>query len=61
MKTQKGPHKHGPKDYRQLAEKVRESAHTASTETERADLLARAKLWDFLAEHCPAASSQLNK
>jgi len=62
MRTQKrSPYKHGPKDCPQLAEKVREAAHTASTETERADLLARAKLWDFLAEHCPAASSQLNK
>jgi len=59
MRSKKhGPHT--PKDYRQLAEKVREAAHTASTETERADLLARAKLWDFLAEQA-AASSQLNK
>jgi sigma54-dependent transcription regulator len=37
-------------DYRWLAEQVREAAQKASTERERADLLARAKLWDFLAE-----------
>jgi hypothetical protein len=28
------------------------SALTASTEEERADLLSRAKTWDFLADHC---------
>jgi len=59
MRTQKrapykhGPHKHGPEGYRQLAEKVRKAALTASTEIERADLLARAKLWDLLADHPP--------
>jgi len=46
------------REYRLLAEKVRKAALTASTETERADLLARAKLWDFLADHPPAASSR---
>jgi len=46
--------KHSPhtqEDYRLLAEKVRKAALTALTETERADLLARAKLWDLLADH----------
>jgi hypothetical protein len=61
MRTSKhSPHKHGPKDYRWLADKVREAAHTVSTEGERAEL-SRAKLWDFLAEHSPAASSELNE
>ena len=36
--------------YRQFAEQVREAAYKASTEKERAELLARAKTWDFLAE-----------
>jgi hypothetical protein len=36
-------------DYRWLAEQVREAAQT---QQERAELLARAKLWDFLADHC---------
>jgi hypothetical protein len=48
-------------DYRWLADQCRQAAHTASTETERADLLARAKTWDFLANHLPAASSELNE
>jgi len=58
-------HKKAPKtqaeDYRRLAQKCRErltercreTAHTVSTEKERADLLAMAKIWDFLADHCP--------
>jgi hypothetical protein len=46
-------HKNGPEDYRRLAEKVRETAHTVSTEKERDELLAMAKIWDFLADHCP--------
>ena len=42
---------HSQEDYQLLAEKVRKAALTASTETERADLLATAKRWDFLADH----------
>jgi hypothetical protein len=42
-----------PEEYRRLAEKCREAARRVSTETERADLLARAKTWEFLADHCP--------
>jgi hypothetical protein len=38
-------------NYRWLADQYRQAARTASTETERADLLVRAKTWDFLAEH----------
>jgi hypothetical protein len=54
-------HKLGPEGYRRLAARVREAARTVSTHEERADLLARAKLWDFLADHPPAASSELNE
>jgi len=39
----------GPEDYRRLAEKCRETAHTVSTEKERADLLAMAQIWDLIA------------
>jgi hypothetical protein len=54
-------HKNGPEDYRRLAQKCRErltetcreTAHPVSTEKERADLLAMAKIWDFLADHGP--------
>ena len=49
----KKTHKHGPKGYRRLADQYREAALTVSAEKERADLLARAKIWDFLADHCP--------
>jgi hypothetical protein len=38
-------------DYRRLADQCRQTARTASTETERAELLVRAKTWDFLADH----------
>jgi hypothetical protein len=40
------------REYRLLAEKVRKAARTAATEKERAELLARAKLWDLLADRC---------
>jgi hypothetical protein len=39
--------------YRWLAERVRETAQKVSTESERAELLARARMWDFLADHGP--------
>jgi hypothetical protein len=42
-----------PQFYRRLADQCRQAARTASTEEEQADLLARAKTWDFLADHCP--------
>jgi hypothetical protein len=42
--------KKSPEDYRRLAEKCRETAHTVSTEGDRADLLSMAKIWDFLAD-----------
>jgi hypothetical protein len=38
-------------DYRRLADQCRHAARKVSTENERADLLARAKTWDFLADH----------
>jgi hypothetical protein len=40
-------------NYRWLADQCRQAARTASTEIERDDLLARAKTWDFLADHGP--------
>jgi hypothetical protein len=49
-------HKQGPakqaEDYRGLAERVREAAYRDSNERQRAELLAMAKVWDFLADHC---------
>jgi hypothetical protein len=50
-----------PEEYRRLAEKCRKAARTVSAEKERAEFLARAKTFDFLAEHCPAAPSQFNE
>jgi hypothetical protein len=48
-------HKQGPEkqaeDYRALANRVREAAYRDSNESQRAELLARAKVWDFLADH----------
>jgi hypothetical protein len=49
----KGPHKQSGEDYRRLADQCRQAARTVSTEEERDELLARAKLWGFLAERCP--------
>jgi hypothetical protein len=40
-----------PEEYRRLAEKFREAARTVSAENERTDLLARAKIFDLIAEH----------
>jgi hypothetical protein len=45
----------GPKDYRRLADKCRETAHTVSTEKERADLLAMAQIWDLIADRLEAS------
>jgi hypothetical protein len=42
--------------YRWLAAKCRETARTASDGKDRVDLLARAKTFDFLAEHSRAAA-----
>jgi hypothetical protein len=47
----RGPAEEYRPDYRWLANQCRHAAGKASTETERVDLLARAKTWDFLAEH----------
>jgi hypothetical protein len=59
-RKRKSPEEYRP-NYRWLADQCRQAAGTAP-EQERADLLARAKLWDFLAEHPPAASSsELNE
>jgi hypothetical protein len=45
-----------PEDYRRLAERCRELARTVSTEKERADLLARAHIWDLLADRAGCAA-----
>jgi len=50
--TKKTP-KECRREYRLLAERVRKAALTAPTEIERDELLARAKLWDLLADHPP--------
>jgi len=39
-----------PEQYRRLADQCRETARTASARNERADLLAKARLWDLLAD-----------
>jgi len=39
-----------PDFYRRLADQCRETARMVSAEGERVDLLARAKIWDFLAD-----------
>jgi hypothetical protein len=53
--------KHGPEDYRWLADQCQQTARTVSTENERADLVARAKTWDLLADRPTAASSKFNE
>jgi hypothetical protein len=50
MNQKQAPEKQA-EDYRGLADRVREAAHRASNETQRAELLASAKMWDFLADH----------
>jgi hypothetical protein len=50
-------HKQAPEkqaeDYRRLAERIRETVQRVSTERERSELLAMAKIWNFLADHGP--------
>jgi hypothetical protein len=38
-----------PEEYRRLAAKCRETAHTVSAENGRADLLSMAQIWDVIA------------
>jgi len=45
-----------PEEYRRLAERCRELARTVSTQKERADLLARAHIWDLLADRAGCAA-----
>jgi hypothetical protein len=52
MNQKQAPEKQA-EDYRGLAHRVREAAYRVSNERQRAELLARAKLWDFLADHFP--------
>jgi hypothetical protein len=47
----KGPAEDYRPNYRWLADQCRQAARIASTETEQDDLLARAKTWEFLADH----------
>jgi hypothetical protein len=54
MTNKKRPPGRGPiPDYRWVADQCRQAARKVSTKTEQADLLARAKLWDFLADRRP--------
>jgi hypothetical protein len=55
------PNIKNPEEYRRLAKKCREAARKVLAEKERAEFLARAKTFDFLAKHCPAASSEFNE
>jgi hypothetical protein len=50
-----------PEDYRLRADLCRQAAGMASTEKERNNLLARAKTFDFLAEHSRAAVLECNE
>jgi hypothetical protein len=52
MNQKRAPEKQA-EDYRGLANRVREAAYRVSNERQRAELLARAKIWDFLADHFP--------
>jgi len=52
--------KRNSEEYRRLAKRCREAACSVSAEKEQAELLARAKTFDFLAEYCPATSSEFN-
>jgi hypothetical protein len=52
MNQKQAPEKQA-EDYRGLANRVREAAYRDSNESQRAELLARAKMWDFLADHLP--------
>jgi hypothetical protein len=58
--NQKQPPEKQAEDYRGLANRVREAAYRVSNERQRAELLVRAKLWDFLADHFPRRPA-LNK
>jgi hypothetical protein len=53
--------KKSPEYYRWLADQCLQAARMVSTEKERANLLARAKTWEFLADRLPAASSHFNE
>ena len=49
--------KKGAEEYRQLADKCRETARTISAENERADLLASAEIWDLIADRLSLGSA----
>src|SRR5262245_9838531 len=49
-------HKKGPEEYRQLADKCRETARAVLTEKERADLLVMAQTWDLIADRLECAT-----
>jgi len=46
-----GPHNKSPEDYRWLAEQCRELARSVSVGNGRTDLLARAEMWERIADH----------
>jgi len=43
-------HNKSPEEYRRLADQCRETARAISAENGRADLLARAGIWDLIAD-----------
>src|SRR5262245_27228656 len=47
-------------EYRRLADKCRETSRTVSAENGRAELLAMAEIWDFLADHVGTRPSLWN-
>jgi hypothetical protein len=50
-----------PEQYRRLADQCRETARTALARNERADLLAKAQLWDLLADRVGRPPRPANK
>ena len=54
-------HNKSPEEYRRLAEKCRETARTIAADNGRADLLARAEIWDLIAERLEPAPRPRNR
>jgi hypothetical protein len=54
-------HNKSSKEYRWLAEKCRETARTISAGNGRADLLARAEIWDLIADRLEPAPRPRNR
>jgi hypothetical protein len=52
-------HKKGPEEYRQLADKCRETARAVPAENGRANLLAMAQTWDLIAGRLERAGEKI--